>query len=197
MKTVRLTAASFAFALVFAISAFAQVPATATVKVMFINTEVFKTKDGITKYTAAAAALDREFEVPRAEIRTMMARHDTLAKEVQALDDQITKATGNKDALIKQFDAKVEEGRTLEVQIKRRQEDGKNKYDRRQAEVMDPIRQDIGRALDDFARQRGYAVIFDSSKMTQAILVYDVAKADVTKDFIAYYNTRPATATKP
>lgn len=193
MKTVLLIAVT----LMFAVSAFAQGTATATVKVMFINTEVFKTKEGIAKYTAAAAALDREFEVPRSEIRTMLTRHDTLAKELTALQDQINKATGNKDALLKQFDAKVEEGQTLEVQIKRKQEDGKNKYERRQTEVMDPIRQDIGRALDDFARQRGYAVILDSSKLTQAILVYDVAKADVTKDFIAFYNARAAAAPKP
>jgi Skp family chaperone for outer membrane proteins len=193
MKTVLLIAVT----LMFAISAFAQPAATATVKVMFINTEVFKTKDGIAKYTSAATALEREFEVPRSEIRTMLTRHDTLAKELTTLQDQINKATGNKEALLKQFDAKVEEGQSLEVQIKRKQEDGAKRYESRKAELMDPIRQDIGRALDDFARQRGYAVILDSSKLTQAILVYDAAKADVTKDFIAFYNARPATAIRP
>lgn len=193
MKTVLLIAVT----LMFAVSAFAQVPAAANIKVMFINTEAFKVKDGINKYISAATALDREFEAPRAEIRTLRARHETLAREVTALDDQITKATGNKDALIKQFDAKVEEGRNLEILIKRKQEDGAKNYERREGEVMDPIRRDIGRALDDFAKQRGYAVILDSSKMTPAILVYDAAKADVTKDFIAFYNARAATAPKP
>jgi Skp family chaperone for outer membrane proteins len=193
MKTVLLIAATF----MFAVSAFAQGAAPANIKVMFINTEAFKVKDGIAKYTNAEAALEREFDAPRAEIRTMMTRHDALAKEVQSLDDQIGKATVNKDALIKQFDAKVEEGRSLELQIKRKQEDGAKRYERRRAEVMEPIRQDIGRALDEFGRQRGYAVILDSSKLVQAILVYDAAKADVTKDFIAFYNARPATAPKP
>lgn len=192
MKTVLLIAVT----LMFAVSAFGQVAATANIKVMFINTEAFKVKDGLIKYTNAIAALEREFEVPRSEIRTLRARHETLAREVTALDDQIAKATGSKDALIKQFDAKVEEGRNLEIVIKRKQEDGAKNYQRREDEVMEPIRRDIGRALDDFARQRGYAVIFDSSKLTQALLVYDAAKADVTKDFIAFYNARPATAVK-
>jgi Skp family chaperone for outer membrane proteins len=191
MKTVLLIAVS----LLFAASAFAQGTAPSNVK--FINTEAFRVKDGITKYVNAVAALDKEFDAPRTELRTLMARHDTLAKEVQTLQDQINKATGDKSALIKQFDTKVEEGQNLEVQIKRKQEDAKGKYERREAELMNPIRIDIGRALDDFAKQKGYAVIFDISKLTAAILVYDVAKADVTKDFIAFYNTRPTTAAAP
>lgn len=191
MKTVLLIAVT----LLFAISAFAQSTAPANVK--FINTEAFRVKDGITKYVNAAAALDREFEAPLAEIRTMMTRHDALAKDVTTLQDQINKATGSKEALLKQFDAKVEEGRNLETQIKRKQEDGKSRLERRQAEIMDPIRRDIGNAMITFATQKGYAVIFDISKLTSAILVYDEAKADVTKEFIAYYNSRPATVPKP
>lgn len=191
MKSVLLIAVS----LLFAASAFAQGTAPANVK--FINTEAFRVKDGITKYVNAVAALEKEFEAPRIEIRNLLTRHDTLAKEVQALQDQIDKAPiAAKESLEKQLNAKVDEGRNLELQIKRKQEDGKNRFERREADVMNPIRQDIGNAMITFANQKGYAVIFDISKLTGAILVYDAAKADVTKDFIAYYNARPATATR-
>ena len=42
-------------------------------------------------------------------------------------------------------------------------------------------------------------MIFDISKLAGALLVYDEAKADVTKEFITFYNARSATgaATPP
>jgi Skp family chaperone for outer membrane proteins len=194
MKTVLLIAVS----LLFAASAFAQPAAQPATKVMFVNTNAFRAKDGITKYTNAVAALNTEFAPYRTELQNMATRHDALAKEVAGLQDQINKATVNKDALIKQLDDKVEEGQTLEVQIKRKQEDTQKRIDRRQSEVMDPIRQDIAKALGDFGRQRGYAVILDIAKLAEAILMYDETKADVTRDFITFYNARsPTAAPKP
>ena len=53
---------------------------------------------------------------------------------------------------------------------------------------------DIGNAIQEFARQKGYAAILDSSKLDSSglLLAYDDTKADVTKEFIVYYNARTA-----
>jgi len=61
--------------------------------------------------------------------------------------------------------------------------------------VMGPILQDIGRAMDDFAKQKGFALILDAAKLEGAglILAVDLAKVDVTKEFITFFNARPAT----
>jgi hypothetical protein len=47
-----------------------------------------------------------------------------------------------------------------------------------------------------FAKQKGYSLILDSSKLYQAgiILAFDESKVDVTKEFITFFNARPATA---
>jgi Skp family chaperone for outer membrane proteins len=91
--------------------------------------------------------------------------------------------------------AKVEEYQTLELTIKRKQEDAKARAARREPAVMGPIRQEIGKALQDYATQKGYAMILDAAKLDGAglILAFDAAKVDVTKDFIAFFNARPAT----
>jgi Skp family chaperone for outer membrane proteins len=62
--------------------------------------------------------------------------------------------------------------------------------------VLGPILQEIGKAMQDFANQKGYDLILDLSKLDGAamILAYNPAKADVTKDFITFFNARPATA---
>ena len=60
---------------------------------------------------------------------------------------------------------------------------------------MGPIRAEIGKALQDFANQKGYALILDAAKLDGAglILAFDAAKVDVTKEFITFFNARPAT----
>jgi outer membrane protein len=193
MRTIRLAAASFIFAAIFAVSAFAQ--PGANVKVMFINTAAFEAKDGITKYLNALSTLGREMEPLRAEIRTMVARFETLERDLSQMQTQINAATAaTRPTLERQFAAKRDEYQTLEINIKRKQEDGKARFERRQAELISPVQQDISRVMQDFAKQKGYSVILDVSKLAGAVLVYDEAKADVTKEFITFYNARTATA---
>ena len=60
---------------------------------------------------------------------------------------------------------------------------------------MGPVYSDIMKALNEYAKQKGYAVIFDGVKLDQAqILLGFDEKYNVTDDFIAFYNARPATA---
>jgi outer membrane protein len=197
MKTIRLAAASFIFAAIFAVSAFAQPAAQpgANVRVMFINTSAFEAPGGITKYTNALSTLGREMEPLRAEIRTMVTRFETLERELSQMQTQVNAATpATRPTLERQFVAKRDEYQTLEINIKRKQEDGKARFERRQAELIGPVQQDISRVMQDFAKQKGYSVILDVSKLAGAVLVYDEAKADVTKEFITFYNARTATA---
>jgi hypothetical protein len=64
---------------------------------------------------------------------------------------------------------------------------------------MGPILQEIHKALNDYAKAKGYALILDSAKLGNAgvILAFDEAKVDYTKDFIAYFNARPAATATP
>jgi len=59
------------------------------------------------------------------------------------------------------------------------------------SQLVDPINQDIVKALNEYARSKGYAVILDGAKLEQSgvLLGFD-DKYDVTKDFIVFYNGR-------
>lgn len=199
MKTFRLIAA-FAFAAVFSISAFAQtggaVPVAAqagTAKIVVIDTGAFAAdKGGIAKYISAMKSLDTEFTPVQTDLQTTANRLQTLQKEIQTLQEQAS--SGKVPVDQKAAQAKVDSYTNLQTDFKRKQEDAKAKFDRRQEQVMGPVMQDIFKAMQDFATQKGYDMILDAVKLDsqQMILAYLPSKVDVTKEFIVFYNSRPA-----
>lgn len=187
MKKISLFFAGLVFAAVFAGSAFAQTPAE--IKIGVINTFAFgDEKLGITKYVNAAKSLDAEFAPAQLELETMAKKLSTLGKEIQTLREQAGKVPIDDKAA----NAKVEEAEKLQRDIKFKQEDAKARYERRQQAVLGPVTADIDRAITDFARQKGYTLIFDLAKNEGLLLAIGDEKIDVTKDFIAFYNTKPA-----
>jgi Skp family chaperone for outer membrane proteins len=195
MKRFSFIAASFIFAAIAAVSAFGQAPAGqpgAPFKMAVIDTGAFEAKDGIVRYATALNALDAEFKPIQTEIQGMVTKYNTLGAEIKKLQDQVAAGTVPINQTAAQ--AKLEEYQNLETAIKRKQEDAKARAARREPQVMGPIRTEIGKALQDFATQKGYALILDAAKLDGAglILAFDAAKVDVTKDFITFFNARPA-----
>lgn len=207
MKNFRILAAALMLAAILAVSASAQTrpatgtparPATTTpapaasnapvpdTKIAFINTEAFgDEKAGITRYVAAMKALEREFQPRQTELNTMQTRIRTIA-------DEISKTQSVADP--KTIQAKQDEGERLQRDLKYKKEQADADFAKRYQEVVGPISQDIGKALDAFATQRGITMIMDISKLIPAILTVNPA-TDVTAAFISEYNGRnPATA---
>jgi Skp family chaperone for outer membrane proteins len=190
MKMIRLFAVSLFVAALFTMSAIAQ-PAAPS-KIAVINTFAFgDEKAGINKYVGAVKTINAEFAPVQTELETLSTKLNTLAKEIQTLRDQ---AAGGKVPIDeKAAQSKVDEAEKLQRDIKFKQEDAKARLERRQQAVMGPVMQDIGKALQEFAKQKGFTVIFDIAKDEQGfLLAIGDDKADVTKDFIVFYNARPA-----
>ena len=194
MKTFRLIAANFIFAAIFAVSAFAQ--AAQDTKIGLVNAFEFENpKGGITKLITASNTLEAEFKQPAAELETMYNRIQALQKEIQDIQKQLAdpKFPGDKTKLQATGQAKADEYEKMGRNFKVKQEDLKASLDRRRQIVVGPIYQDVMKALQEFAVKNGYAVILDGAKLEEAqILMAFNNKYDVTKDFIAFYNTRPA-----
>lgn len=186
MRKMSLLAVSFFVAAVFAVSVSAQAPA-APAKIGLINTSAFADeKAGIAKYRNALTAVEAQVKPLSDKLKTSLARHQTLGKEIQ-------EARKNPAIKLETLQPKIDELQSLEVQIKRDQEDGKARYARAYQSTVGPIFNDIIKALNEFAKKNGYAVILDGAKLEQAqILLGFDEKYDVTKDFVTYYNTRPA-----
>lgn len=195
MKTFRLIAASFIFAAFFAVSVFAQATPTKEPKIGFINTLAFGAdKGGITKFVSAVTALDTEFKPAYTELQKMIDDYQKLGAEIENLRKQAS--APNSPISAQSVQTKMDQFQNLEVKIKRQKEDTDAKAERRKVERLGPIEQDIAKAMQEFATQKGFAVILDAAKLDRAgiILAWD-GKADATDEFIKFYNARPSSPT--
>ena len=192
MRTFRLIAVSAVFAAVFAVSAFAQ---TTAGKIGLINTQAFDDdKGGITKYASALNTLDTEFKPVYAELQTMGTKIQALQKELTDLQAKAQDPNNKIPIDIKMVSTKAEEYEKLGREFKFKQEDAKVRYERREVAVMGPIRQDIGNAIQEFTKKNGFVLMLDVSKLdTSGFLLGLDETADQTKQFITFYNARPAT----
>ena len=193
MKTLRLFTAVIFIAAMFAVSTFAQPGGS---KIAVINTRAFdndKPGAGITKYVTGMNTLEAEFKPLDAELIALVTRYNNLATEIKGLQAAPTP----NQALLQ---TKADEYSKLERDIKFKQEDAKARYQSRYNAVMGPVLQDIGKAMQDFAKQKGFSLLLDAAKLDEAnlVLAYDPT-ADATKDFITFFNARPPTtaATTP
>ena len=191
MRTFRLIAVSAVFAAIFAVSAFAQ---TATGKIGLINTQAFDDdKVGITKYVSALNSLETEFKPLGAELQAMATKIQALQKELADYQEIIRqgKKIPISDADLQK---KADDYDKMSRELKFKQEDAKVRYENRERIVMGPIRQDIGNAIQEFTKKNGYMMILDVSKLDGAGLILGADDAaDITKQFITFYNARPAT----
>ena len=170
---------------------------TTTTKIAIINSAAFgDEKIGITKFVSAVNTVNAPFMSVNTELTTMSTRLQTLGKEIDAAREQLSKGVAVDE---KSIQAKVDEAEKLERDIKFKQEDAKARYQKQYQAIVGPVMQAIGTGLQEYAKQKGFSLIFDASKDDRGFLIaIGDDKVDVTKDFIAYYNARPAApTTKP
>ena len=198
MKTFRSIAAAFVFAAILSVTAFAQTQTT-PLKIGVVNTMAFDAdKVGITKYINAMNTLEAQLKPEFTVLQTMNNRLETLKKELETIQNQLNDpklpAAINKDKLQADGQRKLEEYQKLGLEFEYKQKDYKVSVERKEATIMAPVRLDIGNALQEFAKKNGYMMILDAAKLDGAglLLAFD-DKFDVTKEFITFYNSRPAT----
>jgi Skp family chaperone for outer membrane proteins len=200
MKTDRLIAA-FAFLLALSFSAVfaqtkpaapAQAPAQAGVtvpesKIALIYSDAFlDAKTGIARFNTLVTTLNREFQPRQTELQGMQQRITTLTNEVQ----QAQAASAVVDP--KSIQAKMDTLEQLKKDYQRKGEDAQAAYNKRRTDIFQPLQDDIGKALEAYAKARNINVIIDGS---QVPLVYAAETIDITRAFINEYNSRnPATA---
>lgn len=186
MKRVSRFALGIVFAALFAVSASAQ---TGT-KIGWIDTGAFADpKEGVTKYNNALTALDNEMKPKVTELQGIQTRVQNIAKEISDL--QKPNVPVDQKAIL----AKQDEGQRLQREFEFKKKEYDAAVEKRSSEVLGPVSADISKAIQDFAKQKGYAVVLDIAALANAnaILALDPT-TNITKEFITFYNTRPAAA---
>ncbi len=191
---------------VFAASAFAQRPAAPAAqptptpppavnvalpmsKMAVIYTDAFlDPKAGIAKFNSVLTKLNGEFQKLKDELTQMQTR-------AQALETEITKlreAPPGTPIDQRSLQAKIDQLEQLKRDIQRKGEDAQAAYNRRRQEVFAPLQDEVGKALEVFAKARSINVIIDAA---QVPLLYASDSIDITRAFIAEFNSKnPVTA---
>jgi Skp family chaperone for outer membrane proteins len=140
-------------------------------------------KTGIARFSSLLGTLNREFQPRQAELQGLQTKINTLTKEIED-----TQSVADPNAIRQKRDQLAQ----LSTEFKRKGEDAEAAYTKRRQEIFMPLQQDIGKALEAFAKARGITVIVDGS---QVPVVYAAENIDITRAFISDFNAKnPATA---
>jgi Skp family chaperone for outer membrane proteins len=160
-------------------------------KVAVIFSEAFQDpKNGIARFNATLNKLNSEFADRQKKLDDMAAKIKQLPDEITNLQQQAAKGTPIAPQTIQ---AKIDQLDQLKKQGQRETEDAQAAYEKRRQELFVPLQDEVGKALDAFAKAKGITMILDGSQV-QGIL-YAADGLDITKAFISEYNSKnPATA---
>ena len=157
-------------------------------RIALIDTTAFgDEKNGIWRYVDAAKSVEAEFKSRSDELQNIQNRLDALATEIQTLmkapvPDQKT------------IQARQQQGVSLQAEGKTKKDRLDEDVSKRYEQVIGPISNQIGAAMDQFARQRGITMTLDTSKLLPAILTA-LPSTDLTQAFINDFNSKnPRTA---
>jgi Skp family chaperone for outer membrane proteins len=160
-----------------------------TSKMAVIYTDSFlDQKTGIAKFNSVVTKLNGEFQKLKDEINGMQTRSQTLEAEITKLRE----APAGTPIDQKSLQAKIDQLDQLKKDTQRKGEDAQAAYNRRRQELFTPLQEEIGKALEAFAKARGINVIIDAA---QVPLLYAADSIDITRAFIADFNSKnPVTA---
>ena len=158
-------------------------------KMAVINSDLFlDTKTGIAKFNTAVAKLNGEFQKTKDDLTATQNRAAALEAEINKLRE----APEGTPIDQKSLQAKIDQLEQMKKDIQRKGEDAQNSYNRRRNEIFGPLQEEIGRALEAFAKARGINVIIDAA---QVPLLFADEKTDITRAFITDFNSKnPVTA---
>jgi Skp family chaperone for outer membrane proteins len=145
-------------------------------------------KSGIAKFNSVLTKLNSEFQKPKDELTQMQARAQALETEINKLRE----APAGTPIDQRTVQAKTDQLEQLRKDIQRKSEDAQAAYDRRRKELFAPVEDEVGKALEAFAKARSINVIIDAA---QVPLLYAAESIDITRAFITEFNSKnPVTA---
>ena len=200
MKIIRAIAAVAFFAAISAASVTAQPKPTTTstpaltgsatgnvpeTKLALVDTDQFlDEKAGIVRLVTAAKKVENEFLPRRTELQGLQTQIDKLKADLQ-------RTSAVQDPKVSAQQQEAIDQKTREMQ--RKTEDAQTAYQKRLQDMLGPIYDEIGKALDAYAKAHGITLILDVTKIQG--IVSASQSLDITKAFITEFNAKnPATA---
>jgi len=157
------------------------------VGVLSVRQAIVTTSEG----KQASAELQSQFSARQSELESMNKKVNDLRQRLQAGQNTLSQEEQGR---------LTREGETLAKQLQRKQEEYQEDVNAAQQDVIDRIGRKMMDVLDRYARENGYATVFDTSAQTSPI-IYASNQVDVTQDIIKLYDqaypVKAAATTKP
>jgi outer membrane protein len=157
------------------------------VGVLSVRQAIVSTSEG----KQASAELQSQFSARQSELESMNKKINDLRQRLQAGQNTLSQEEQGR---------LTREGETLAKQLQRKQEEYQEDVNAAQQDVIDRIGRKMMDVLDRYARENGYATVFDTSAQTSPI-IYASNQVDVTQDIIKLYDqaypVKAAATTKP
>jgi Skp family chaperone for outer membrane proteins len=155
-------------------------------KMAVIYSEEFQNaKTGIARFNATLSKLNAEFQKTQDEL-------NQTSQKLNQAQEEITKMQQTPGVTPAQIQAKIDAMDQQKKDYTRRGEDAKAQYQKRYQDLFVPLQDDVGKALDVYAKGRGITMVIDGS---QTPILYAAESMDITKAFIIDYNSKnPVTA---
>jgi outer membrane protein len=148
--------------------------AAGKVGVIDVRAAIVSTAEG----KQASAELQSQFAARQTELENMN-------KQVNDLRQRL--AVGGEKLSQEEQARLTQQGQRLAQQLERKQNEYQEDVNAAQAEVIDRIGRKLVDVLDRYARERGYAVVLDSSAQNSPLL-YKSNQIDVTQDIIRLFD---------
>lgn len=160
-------------------------------RIALIDTAIFADeKRGIFRFVDAVKSIQPAFSAQNQELMNLQNRINALVEEIRRL----RQATQPDQRLIL---TKQEEGTRVQQDFNTKKQRFDEDFAKKYQEVTAPLSDQIGKAMDQFARERGITMTLDFSKLLPALLTA-VPAVDVTDAFIADFNRKnPRTGPPP
>lgn len=154
-------------------------------KIALVDTDEFlNEKSGIVRLVAAAKKVEAEFQPRRTELQGIQAQIDKMTADLQkAAPVQDPKVSAQQQDAIDQ----------KKKELQRKGEDAQTAYQQRLQAMLGPVYDEIGKALDVYAKAHGITLVLDVTKIQGIVSASE--QLDITKPFISEFNSKnPATA---
>jgi len=133
----------------------------------------------------AEATLQKELDAAREQLQKLGDSLNTAVAEYQKVQATLTAA---------QRETREKALRTRSEEAQKRQQTLEEQFSQRQAAVMNPIMEQVRKALEDIRAEEGYAAIFSHEPGNSPILVAD-KNLDITDRVVARLRTMSAPST--
>jgi outer membrane protein len=155
---------------------------------VIVSDQFLDPKKGIFKFATLITKLNGEFQKVKDDLNQMQQRAQALEAEISKLQN----APAGTPIDSKSIQAKSDQLELLKKDIQRKAEDAQTAFTKRQGELFAPLQDEIGKALEVFAKAHNINLVIDAARVP---IIYAADSMDITQAFINEFNSKnPVTA---